>query len=75
MKLPVNSIFSRASTATYVNSAGIIQTAVVNEPRFNYDPATNEFLGLLLDEGHTTFTDTAKIFLIVFGNHLPVKIL
>lgn len=31
--------FTRASTGTYYDSAGVLQTAAINEPRFNYDPA------------------------------------
>lgn len=49
-ELPAASAFSRASEATYVDSTGIIQTAAIDEPRFNYDPDTGEFLGLLLEE-------------------------
>ncbi len=51
-ELPAASTFSRASEATYVDANGLIQTAAVDEPRFNYDSETGEFLGLLL-EGQT----------------------
>ncbi len=50
-ELPAQASFSRSSEATYVDRAGIIRTAAVDEPRFNYDPTTGEFLGLLLEEG------------------------
>jgi hypothetical protein len=30
--------FSRASTATYINSSGLVATAAIDEPRYNYDP-------------------------------------
>lgn len=52
-ELPAQASFSRTSTGTYVDRAGIIRTAAVDEPRFNYDPETGEFLGLLLDKERT----------------------
>lgn len=45
--------FTRASTATYVDSSGIIQTAAADAPRFDHDPATGESLGLLIEEART----------------------
>ncbi len=52
-ELPAQALFSRASEATYVDRAGIIRTAGDDEPRFNYDPETGEFLGLMLEEERT----------------------
>lgn len=45
--------FTRGTTATYFNSSGIMQTASVNTPRFDYDPATGTALGLLIEAGRT----------------------
>ena len=45
--------FTRASSGTYVGSDGLIQTATTDTPRFDYDPATNESLGLLIEESRT----------------------
>ena len=45
--------FTRASTATFVGSNGLIQTAAVDEPRFDHNPATGESLGLLVEEART----------------------
>lgn len=45
--------FSRASTATYFNSAGVITLAAVNEPRFDYMPRTLLERGLLLEGTRT----------------------
>ena len=45
--------FTRASSATYVGSDGLIATAATNEPRFDHDPATGESLGLLIEEART----------------------
>jgi hypothetical protein len=45
--------FTRASTATYFNSAGVMQTAAVNQPRWDYDAATRTLRGLLIEEART----------------------
>ena len=45
--------FSRASTGTYVDSDGLIKTAVTDAPRFDHDPVTGESLGLLIEEERT----------------------
>jgi len=45
--------FSRASTGTYVDSDGLIKTAVADAPRFDHDPVTGESLGLLIEESRT----------------------
>jgi hypothetical protein len=42
--------FTRASTATYFNSVGTMQTAAVNAPRWDYNPSTLVLNGLLLEE-------------------------
>jgi len=45
--------FTRASTGTYVDSNGVIQTAAIDTPRFDHDPTTNASLGLLIEESRT----------------------
>jgi len=45
--------FTRASTATYFDSAGVMQTAATNAPRWDYDPATLALRGLLIEEART----------------------
>jgi hypothetical protein len=45
--------FTRASSATYVGSDGLIKTATTNEPRFDHNPTTGESLGLLVEEART----------------------
>lgn len=43
--------FTRASTATFVGSNGLIQSAAIDAPRFDYDPVTLAAKGLLIEEG------------------------
>jgi hypothetical protein len=45
--------FTRASSATFVGSDGVLQTAASNEPRFGHNPTTGESLGLLVEEQRT----------------------
>ena len=45
--------FTRASSGTFVGSAGVIQTAATDVPRFDHNPTTGESLGLLVEEQRT----------------------
>ena len=42
--------FTRSTTATFVGSNGLIQTAAINAPRFDYNPTTLAPRGLLIEE-------------------------
>jgi hypothetical protein len=52
-KLDPRITFSRASSGTYVDENGLIQSAATNEARFDHDPVTGESLGLLVEEART----------------------
>ena len=45
--------FTRGSTATYVDSDGLIKTAASGEARFDHDSDTGESLGLLIEGSRT----------------------
>jgi hypothetical protein len=45
--------FTRSSSATFVGSNGLIQSAVNDVPRFDYDPVTLAIRGLLVEEART----------------------
>ncbi len=45
--------FTRATTATRVNSKGIIEVVPAGVPRIDYDPVTRECLGLLVESAGT----------------------
>jgi hypothetical protein len=45
--------FTRASTATFFDSAGVLQSAAIDAPRFDYDPSTLAARGLLIEEART----------------------
>lgn len=44
---------SRTTTASYIGADGLIKIAAIGEPRFEYDPTTLEYRGLLSEPART----------------------
>jgi len=51
--LGAGAVFTRASTGTYYNASGVLVSAAINTPRFDYDPTTLQLKGLLLEDAST----------------------
>jgi hypothetical protein len=54
--------FTRASSATFFDSAGVLQSAANNVPRFDYNPATLAARGLLIEEARTNLLTYSEEF-------------
>lgn len=54
--------FTRASTATRWNAAGVQETLPAGVPRIDRDPATGKCLGLLVEEGRTNLLTYSEDF-------------
>lgn len=54
--------FTRSTTATYFNSAGVLSSAAINAPRFDYDPVTLTLRGLLIEESRTNLLTYSEQF-------------
>ena len=54
--------FTRASTATFVGSNGLIQSATINQARFDHDPSTLVSKGLLIEESRTNLYPRSEEF-------------
>jgi len=55
-------VFTRASTATFVGSDGLIQSAAINNARFDHNPTTLASLGLLIEESRTNLILQSQTF-------------
>jgi hypothetical protein len=54
--------FTRASTATFFNSAGVLTSAAVDAPRFDYNPSALAAQGLLVEESRTNLLTYSEDF-------------
>jgi hypothetical protein len=54
--------FTRTTTATFVGSNGLLQTAAIDAPRFEYNPTTLAPLGLLIEEQRTNLARYSEQF-------------
>ncbi len=54
--------FTRASTATYFDAAGVLSSAANNVPRIDYDPETLICKGLLIEEARTNLLTYSEQF-------------
>lgn len=54
--------FTRASSATYFDTNGVLRTAAANVPRFDHNPVTGESLGLLIEEQRTNLLTYSEQF-------------
>jgi len=54
--------FTRASTATFYNASGVLSTAAINAPRFDYNPVTLAPMGLLIEEQRTNLVLRSEQF-------------
>jgi hypothetical protein len=55
-------VFTRASTATFIGSDGLIQSAAINAARFDHDPVTLACKGLLIEEQRQNSLSYSEVF-------------
>jgi hypothetical protein len=60
-KLDPRITFTRTSSATRVNSDGLIEVVSANSPRFDFDPISGESLGLLIEESRTNLFKNSSV--------------
>lgn len=61
--------FTRASSGTFIDSSGLMQTATNNVARFDHDPVTSESLGFLIEEARTnSITNSNNMSAVVTGS-------
>jgi hypothetical protein len=55
-------IFSRTGSATYFDKDGLLKTAGADEPRFEFDPVTAGYKGILVEPTQTNFALRSQEF-------------
>lgn len=60
--------FTRASTATFVNASGLVESAASGVARFTHDPVTLASLGLLVEESRTNLFLRSEEFSDAYWN-------
>jgi hypothetical protein len=65
--------FTRASSATFIDSTGTLQTAATDVPRFDHNPTTGESLGLLVEEQRTNLSQRSEEFDNAYWTPLAVS--
>lgn len=59
--------FQRASVAWYFDSAGVLQQAAINAPRYYYDPVTLKPLGVAIEDAVTNYITNSAVAGAVAG--------
>lgn len=59
--ISVEGSFTRSTTATYFDVAGVMQTAAIDVPRIGYDPVTHAHTGLIIEAAATN--------LLIYSEH------
>lgn len=54
--------YSRASSGTYTNMAGVLTTAASGQPRFTYDGTTGECLGMYVEPQATNLVLSSSVY-------------
>ena len=66
--------FTRASSGTYFDATGTLQTATTNNARFDYDPSTLAARGMLVEEQRTNLCLHSEDFSNVAWNKLNATV-
>jgi uncharacterized protein YmfQ (DUF2313 family) len=59
--------FTRSSTGTYFDAAGVLQTAAINAPRFDHHPVTKAPLGLMIEAANTNLATNSESINVGIG--------